>query len=430
MSQSTEMVVIIRPSFKKFCDADACRAALFNQLLYRIAGKAKGQDQDKVKRGEIYWYGSAERICDKELDNSWSINKVIKETKAIIAAGIVGQRHNPVKKWDRTMHYFIGDEQGKIIREQCEKHHIYPAHLGLPPAVLDLLHLVNAFTKCGDSNCQICEMHLPNAVDRFTKCGDAIPKESYKETTKETYQERKSSDPLPAKEISLPPSISTNILSLEEQEKLDWFRELENSPVDIARAKERCAELDEIKTREQFRDLHVIAKQMVQGKKNPRPNLGNMVGALPIWRDEQKLAEDQWWNQSKQGEQAEPSPIPEPELPVVVNEDTEHDEVRTAEPATDEIPAVPAPQRRRSKGMNTGAAESLAGQVAEEYPGLIAEFDEISPGCYMLTIWYGDGEDQWFDLDLVAWWHRTPEIERLLEQAVCYADAVQVSIAM
>jgi hypothetical protein len=41
---------------------DAFRAALLNHLLYWIARRAKGQEPDKIKSGEVYWYGSAEDI--------------------------------------------------------------------------------------------------------------------------------------------------------------------------------------------------------------------------------------------------------------------------------------------------------------------------------------------------------------------------------
>src|SRR5437763_14290378 len=72
-----EMVVIIRPSFKKLCEQDACRAALLNHLLYWIARRAKGQEEDAIRSGEVYWYGSNADIC-AGLDSSWSLWKVRK----------------------------------------------------------------------------------------------------------------------------------------------------------------------------------------------------------------------------------------------------------------------------------------------------------------------------------------------------------------
>jgi len=163
-SLMSEIVVIIRPSFKKICANDACRAALFNHLLYWIARKAKGQTEEKIKKGEVYWYGSAEDICNS-IDQSWSVNKVRKEIKELVTANTIGQKHNPYNGWDQTRYYFFGEEQGKILREQCEKYDICLNHLGLPKEVSHLLNLVNAFDKKGKCNCQINEMDLPNMAD-------------------------------------------------------------------------------------------------------------------------------------------------------------------------------------------------------------------------------------------------------------------------
>src|SRR5262249_37318625 len=107
------MVVIIRPSFKKLCEQDACRAALFNHLLYWIARRAKGQETDKIKSGEVSWYGSYQDICSTRLDSSWSMWKVRKELKTLVDSGLIGQRHNRALGFDREYHYFFGEEQGK-----------------------------------------------------------------------------------------------------------------------------------------------------------------------------------------------------------------------------------------------------------------------------------------------------------------------------
>jgi hypothetical protein len=183
VSTCHEMVVIIRPSFKKLCDQDACRAALFNHLLYWIARRAKGQEANKIRSGEVYWYGTAKEIC-AGLDNSWSVNKVRKEIKALVESGLIGQRHNPVKGWDQTRHYFFGMEQGKALKDACAEHGINLLELGLPTDMLHLLNLVNAFTKSGKCNSQIGEMDLPNMADASPKSGNAIPKITAKETTK------------------------------------------------------------------------------------------------------------------------------------------------------------------------------------------------------------------------------------------------------
>jgi hypothetical protein len=178
-----EMVVIIRPSFKKLCDQDACRAALFNHLLYWIAQKAKGQEASTS--GSVYWYGTAEEIC-AGLDHCWSVNKVRKEIKALVESGLIGQRRNPVKGWDQTRHYFFGMEQGKALKDLCEHYGVNLLELGLPPDILHLLNLVNAFTKYGKCIQHICEMDSPNMADAFPKSGHAIPKDFTKIPTKDS----------------------------------------------------------------------------------------------------------------------------------------------------------------------------------------------------------------------------------------------------
>src|SRR5207245_4164451 len=90
-----DIVVIIRPSLKRACcEGDACRAAIFNQILYCIAWKRK-YDKD-------YWYGTYEEIHTKLLDESWGLSKVIKEVKALVSQGFIEQRRNPNKGWDQT----------------------------------------------------------------------------------------------------------------------------------------------------------------------------------------------------------------------------------------------------------------------------------------------------------------------------------------
>ncbi len=184
-----ETVIIIRPSFKRFCGQDTCRAALFNQFLFWIAWKAKDQSAERVKNGEVSWYGSAEEIC-AGLDDSWSVNKIRKEIKELVAVGLIGQRHNPANKWDQTRHYFFGIEQGKVLKEMCEKHGICLLHLGLPPNMLHLLNLVNAFDINGKCNCQISEMDSPKTVDPSPKSGNAIPKVTTKVPSKDTNREK------------------------------------------------------------------------------------------------------------------------------------------------------------------------------------------------------------------------------------------------
>jgi hypothetical protein len=176
------MVVIIRPSFKKICGDDACRAALFNHILYWIAWKARGQPENKIKSGDVSWYATAEEICEG-IAQSWSVNKVRKEIKELVESSLIGQRRNPANGWDQTRHYFFGIEQGKVLKEACTKYDICLNHLGLPPHIHHLLNLVNAIDISVKCNCQIDEMDLPNKENGFTKSGNAIPKETTKGTS-------------------------------------------------------------------------------------------------------------------------------------------------------------------------------------------------------------------------------------------------------
>lgn len=213
MSDSREIIVIIRPSFKRFCGKDACRAALFNHLLYWIARKAKGQSVERVKKGIISWYGTAEEICES-IDRSWSVNKVRQEIKELVESQLIGQRRNPENGWDQTRHYFFGEEQGKILREACEKHGVCLLHLGLSPDVLHLLNLVNAIPNSGKCKCQISEKDLPDKVNPSTKSGNAIPKVSTKGATEASNKEGDTSSSLKKLPTVVPPWMKKGITEI------------------------------------------------------------------------------------------------------------------------------------------------------------------------------------------------------------------------
>ena len=184
----SEIVIIIRPSFKKICGPDACRAALYNHILYRLARKAKDEPDAKVKRGEVFWYASAEDIC-KDIDEAWCVNKVRKELKVLVDAGLLGQRHNPIKGWDRKYQYFFGIEQGNVLRERCKEQNVCLLHIDVNSEVLHLLHMVNAFTKYGACICHKEEMDVPNMGDAFTISGRAIPEGSLRDQAKGSTEE-------------------------------------------------------------------------------------------------------------------------------------------------------------------------------------------------------------------------------------------------
>src|SRR6266567_2026433 len=207
MSECKEVVIIIRPSFKKMLSDDACRAAVFNHFLYWIAKKVKG--------GSEYWYGSFDEIWES-LDRSWGLSKTIQEIKALVADGFIGQRRNPKNGWDQTRHYFFEKEQGETLRATCEKFGICLAHIGLSPDVLHLLKITNAFdenNKCICSNQQIDLLDLP---DRFVESNDAIPKVSTKDYTKGLHQrEREVADATARSQSSQEISLSEDTVKRE-----------------------------------------------------------------------------------------------------------------------------------------------------------------------------------------------------------------------
>src|SRR6266700_6702360 len=129
-----ELVVIIRPGFKKICDNDACGAAVYNQLLYSVSWR--------LKQGFDFWYGTVKDIW-QSIDESWGLSKVIKEVNALVKSGIIGQRRNPVKGFDQTRQYFFGKEQAQALRKLAEKVSVCLQHMGFPSEVSHLLKLTN-----------------------------------------------------------------------------------------------------------------------------------------------------------------------------------------------------------------------------------------------------------------------------------------------
>src|SRR6266567_4308187 len=206
--KQSEMVIIIRPSFKKVCGPDACRAGLYNHILYRLAKKAKNEPEKDVREGNIFWFASAEDIC-QDIDEAWCVNKVRKEVNKLVDGGLLGQRHNPIKKWDRKFQYFISEEQGKKLLERCEAEGICLLHIGLNAEVLHLLHMVNAFNKNGGCICQKEEMELPNMGNASTINGGAIPEGSQPKGSTEGSQKEKERIPAPESHTPTvsPPSV-------------------------------------------------------------------------------------------------------------------------------------------------------------------------------------------------------------------------------
>ncbi len=160
---SREMVVIIRPSFMKFCQ-DGCRAAVFNHILYWIARKAKDQPRDNVQNGEITWYATTEEIT-VDLAHAWGVCKVRKEVNALIDLGVLGRSRNQAWGADRTKHFSFGRDQCAKLLSLCQEHHICLLHIGLPPEILHLIDLSNA----NDESIK-CECPDTGANDRSIKC--------------------------------------------------------------------------------------------------------------------------------------------------------------------------------------------------------------------------------------------------------------------
>jgi hypothetical protein len=161
MSEGTEFITIIRPSFMRF-SKDACRAATFNHILFRIAGKCKDQPKGRIQSGEITWYAKTEQIRE-EMSNAWGVCKIRQEVNALIDMGIVGRSNNPNWGADRTKHFAFGTDQCTKFLDLCEEHNICVVHLGLSPEVTHLIYLSNANDRSIKCTCQI-ESNTPGQM--------------------------------------------------------------------------------------------------------------------------------------------------------------------------------------------------------------------------------------------------------------------------
>jgi len=222
---ASEMVVIIRPSFMKFCQ-DGCIAAAFNHALYWIAYKAKGQPKEKVQSGEITWYATTEEFTEG-LASAWGVCKVRQSVNAMIDMGLIGRGCNTHWKVDRTKHFFFGKDQCKKLLELCEKHEICLLHLGLHTNVLQMINLSNASgtqLQCTCKQMINLSKHLIDLSDGQMDSSDAsdefietIPKDSTKVTSKDISKEREN-DSEASQEIT--PPKETSILSDDQQKFL------------------------------------------------------------------------------------------------------------------------------------------------------------------------------------------------------------------
>lgn len=163
----SEGVIIIRPSFMKFCE-DGCRAALFNHIFYWIGRKNKDQAQEVIQSGEITYYATTEELTEL-MANCWGGKKIRLEVNALIAMGIIGLGKNP--KWgaDRTKHFFFGKEQYTKLIELCKKHLICLAHIELPKEIINLLAAFSQIVECPCTE-QKQMVNLPNANGKKAEC--------------------------------------------------------------------------------------------------------------------------------------------------------------------------------------------------------------------------------------------------------------------
>jgi hypothetical protein len=220
----SETVVIIRPSFKKICgDNDACRAAVFNQMLYNIAWK--------VKQGASYWYGTAKDIW-AAVDRSWGLSKVIQEINALVRRGLLGQQYNPKHGGDRTYQYFFGPEQAQNLQTYAREHGIEVEGLGLPTDVFHLLEITNG--NSGNNSSMCLNQHMETVKPThgivksnvpFVESTKTLPKGPTKDTPKipSKGQAKEGEAPsLPKQQPITEPLPAVPLPSLSEEKELSW----------------------------------------------------------------------------------------------------------------------------------------------------------------------------------------------------------------
>jgi hypothetical protein len=173
VSPKNEGVIIIRPSFMKFCE-DGCRAALFNHILYWIAKKAKDQSSEAILSGEITYYATTDELTE-HMAGAWGSKKVRLEVNALIEMGVIGLGRNPKFGADRTKHFFFGKEQCQKLLEFCQKHEINLFTIGLPADITELIRALGQFPKANgkSTKCPAEQMvNLPNANGKKAICSE------------------------------------------------------------------------------------------------------------------------------------------------------------------------------------------------------------------------------------------------------------------
>lgn len=207
MTEISKYITIIRPEFMTFCK-DACRAATFNHLLFRIAGKAKDQPRENIQDGKILWYAKTELITS-EMSDAWGVCKVRKEVNALVSMGLIGKKSNPTWGVDRTKHFCFGSEQCETFLRYCEEQNICVVHLDLPNEVKHLIYLSLANDTSIKCTCEkgnleqandtsigcksyMYQMHSINLSDAFDKSIGTITKTTTKTSNKDNDKEESS----------------------------------------------------------------------------------------------------------------------------------------------------------------------------------------------------------------------------------------------
>lgn len=295
----SEILVIIRPSFMKFCQ-DGCRAALFNHILYWIAKKTKDQPRAKVLAGEITYYATSEELVE-QMAGAWGVCKVRKEVNALIDMGIIGRGHNPEWGVDRTKHFFFGKEQCAKLIELCQKHQICLSHIGLSPEIGQMINLSNASDKSIKCLCSKQMINLSLASDKSI---GTITKDSTKDSkTKDTerkYEPSGQTSNVSAQEESfIHPPTQSSFSSLSEEVTKTYnliCQELYPNcyPELTTKAIEHFTKLSSsIKTIEDIKSLVAYCRQEQPILNTSKIHPGNLVRWLDGWTQSRPVVAEQ-----------------------------------------------------------------------------------------------------------------------------------------
>ncbi len=303
----SEILVIIRPSFMKFCE-DGCRAALFNHLLYWI-GK-------KVQIGETTYFATTEDLT-KDMAGSWGSKKIRLEVNALVDMGLIERGKNP--KWgvDRTKHFSFGKDQYDKLVELCKKHKICLAHIGLSKEIINLLRPFGESVECP---CTGQMVNLPNANGQMTKCSEhgqmvKSPLANGKKTTTITQNSTQISNTQISNErtngarqsnvsasdsSSIHPSNFSSSFSSQEKPAIEFSPEAERiygfaEKLKLARLKRNETNRDyceilakEITTQEQMDSLAAYSREKLKHKGKVELYLGNLATDLNGWSQVQE----------------------------------------------------------------------------------------------------------------------------------------------